>query len=148
MAPAADKKRTLGKVPIERDLLTSKAWLTLPPGIAPQIYLLFRAKMRMEKINRKGGKWVCVNNGELVFPYRAAEKLGITGPRFQRAIDSLVEHGLLDIAEPGNATARECTKYAVSERWREFGRPNFEHRERSKERKGGSINPFGRNRDA
>jgi hypothetical protein len=99
-------KRPLGPIVIDREIVTSAAWLNLPPGIAPQIYLLFLGKRKMEKTKRKAGKWVCTNHDQLVFPYRTAEKMGITPPRFLRAIDSLIEHGFLDIAVPGNGTAR------------------------------------------
>lgn len=129
------KKKESPIIVVGKDILKSRAWLELPPGIAPQVYLLFLCKRRMEKTSRRG-KSVCTNRNELVFPYRAAEKLGITSPRFQRAIDALIEHGFLDIAVPGNGTARECTKYGLSDRWRNYGKPTFEHRERGRTKKG------------
>jgi hypothetical protein len=136
------KRKKLGDIWFERSIITSPAWLALPSAAACQVYLLFLGKRKMEKTKRRGGKWICTNWDKLVFPYRAAQKLGITSPRFQRTIDSLIEFGFIDIAEPGNGTARECTKYALSERWQNYGKPTFEKQERVRAKKGGSKHPF------
>lgn len=59
---------------IGRDLITSKAYLSLK-GVSPQLLMLFLARRRLEKHGRRGKKkWVCVNASELVFTYSEAKK--------------------------------------------------------------------------
>ena len=88
----------VSKIVIDADLVLSRAFLNLT-GVAPQVLLLFLRRRRLVKLGRAGKeRWVIENNGEIVFPYaEAMKKFGITRPRFQRAIDQLVENGFLDI---------------------------------------------------
>jgi hypothetical protein len=120
-------------VVIDQDVLKSEAWLSLS-GVAPQVYLLFLTKRRMEKMKRRGTKGhICTNSRELIFTYREAQtKYHISQPRFRRAIDQLVGRGFLDIAKPGKAVARIATEYALSERWRDYGTPTFQQSERER----------------
>jgi hypothetical protein len=120
-------------VVVDSEVITSRAWLSLT-GIAPQVYALFLLRRRMEKQGRRGHeKWVCANNGEIIFTYREAEtKYQISQPRFLRAIDNLVKLGFIDISSPGKAVAKVPTKYAISERWRDYGKPSFKKAGREK----------------
>lgn len=125
------------KLVIDADLVLSRAFLNLT-GVAPQVYLLFLRRRRLVKIGRKGKeRWVIENNGEIVFPYAEAEnKFGITRPRFQRAIDQLVEHGFIDIAHLGGGTGKDVSKYAISDRWQNYGTNNFIQKHRQKDTRG------------
>jgi hypothetical protein len=114
---------------IQRELLKSRAWLALR-GIAPQVYGLFRLRVQVHKVNRdhkgKRSPYVIVNNGEIVFSYREAERdFGITAPRFRRALGKLVDKGFLDVAHTGGGLEGDCTKYGISERWRDYGTREF-----------------------
>jgi hypothetical protein len=122
---------------IDSHLVSSKAFLNLS-GIAPQVYFLFLRRRRMVKTGRKGKeKWVIENNGEIVFPYaEAITKFGLTRPRFLRAIDQLVEHGFIDIVHSGGGMMKDVSKYAISERWKEYGTNNFIHTRRPKDTRG------------
>jgi hypothetical protein len=124
-------------VVVYSEVITSRAWLSLT-GIAPQVYALFLLRRRMEKQGRRGHeKWVCTNNGEIIFTYREAEtRHQITPPRFLRAIDNLVKLGFIDITSPGKAVAKVPTKYAISERWRDYGKESFEKASRKKVKMG------------
>ena len=90
----------------------------------------------------KGGRmgkerWVIKNNGNIVFPYAEAEnKFGITRPRFQRAIDQLVEHGFIDIVHSGGGMLRDISKYAISTRWMDYGTSKFIEKQRPKDTRG------------
>jgi hypothetical protein len=101
----------VSNIVIDANLVTSKAFLRLT-GAAPQVCLLFLRRRKMVKLGRKGKeKWVISNDGEIVFPYAEAEKkFGITRPRFQRALDQLVEHGFIDIAHPGGGMVKDISK--------------------------------------
>ena len=124
-------------VVIDQDVVKSVAWLSLS-GVAPQVYTLFLTKRRMEKMKRRGSKeYICTNNRELIFPYREAESnYKITQPRFLRAIDQLIDHGFIDIAKLGRPVAKEPTEYALSERWREYGKAGFQQKKRQKVKAG------------
>jgi hypothetical protein len=120
---------------IKQALFKSKVWFSLT-GISTQVFLIFMTKRRMEERTfGKKKRWVCVNERELIFTYREAQdKYGITEPRFCRAIDMLVDRGFLDIAKPGTGTgkARVATEYALSERWRDYGKEDFQQITRPK----------------
>ena len=127
----------VSKIFIDADLVLSPAFLQLT-GAAPQVYLLFLRRRRMVKLGRKGKeKWIIENDGEIVFPYaEAKEKFGITPPRFQRALDQLVEHGFIDITHSGGGMLRDISKYAISTRWMDYGTSKFIEKQRPKDTRG------------
>jgi hypothetical protein len=122
---------------IDASLVLSRAFLNLT-GAAPHVYLLFLRRRRLVKLGRTGKeKWVIENNGEIVFPYAEAENnFGITRPRFQRAIDQLVEHGFIDIVHPGGGMMKDISKYAISTRWMDYGTSRFIEKQRPKDTRG------------
>jgi hypothetical protein len=111
---------------LEKKMVRSKAWLSLK-GVAPQMYLIFRTKCRMEKTKfGKREEWVILNNGEITFTYREAKQnFGITSSRFARGLDELIGKGFIDIIETGQGIHRLTTKYAISERWRKYNTDEF-----------------------
>ncbi len=115
------------------EIFVSDAWLSLG-GIAPQVYLLFLCKRRMEKTGKKGHQRnICTNGRELVFTYQEAkESYELTQPRFRRAIDDLISKGLIDVVRSAGGLFKEVTLYGLSERWRKYGTPQFEEAPRSK----------------
>jgi len=115
----------------ERDLLESRAWLDLG-GVAPQVYSLFRCRVQVVREGKPGrgqqrrSPYRIANNGRLVFSYQEAlHKYGFTSPRFRRALEELVEKGFLDVAHAGGGTEGDATLYAISDRWRSYGTPDF-----------------------
>ncbi|MHC4637813.1 MAG: hypothetical protein ACYTBP_04115 [Planctomycetota bacterium] len=123
---------------LEKNLARSKAWLSLK-GIAPQVYLLFRTKCQMEQVklagkpNKRKTDWIITNNGEITFSYKEARtKFDITSSRFVRAIDDLIDKGFIDIAKSGMGIRRMTTLYAISDRWRLYGKPRFKNLARQK----------------
>ena len=127
----------VSKIVIDADLVTSKVFLKLK-GVAPKVFLLFLRRRKMTKVGKKGKeKWVISNNGEIVFPYaEAKEKFGITPPRFQRALDQLVEHGFIDITHSGGGMLRDISKYSISSRWMDYGTSKFIEKQRPKDTRG------------
>jgi len=120
---------------LDQALVKSEVWLSLS-GIAKGVWLLFRCKCRYERYQGRKHRFKTpdlVNNGEIVFTYdEALKKYGITAPRFKRAIDELIAKGLIDIAATGQGTFRVVTLYAISERWRAYGTPDFVEAKRPK----------------
>ena len=115
-------------------MVKSEAWLSLS-GAAIIVYLIFRTKCRIDKLQGKPGKRrrVILNNGEIVFTYSEAQKkYGISASRFRRAIDELLAKGFIDIAATGAGLYKVATWYAISDRWREYGTSEFKQATRTK----------------
>lgn len=130
------KRKCMGPVYVERSLIKSEALKALG-GKSLFVLLQFLGKRQMEKLKRpdsRGKRWRIKNNGQIVFTYKEAAALGISPHAFTRALDQLVEVGLLDIAESGSGLRREVSYYALSDRWQLYGTPRFEERRRPKGR--------------
>lgn len=128
-------KQTGGQIAVERDLITSKAFLALT-GLAPQVLFLFlsRRKFERQRISpKKRSQWVCINADDLSFTYAEADSLGIGAKRFTRAIDQLVEKGFLNSNHGGGVVRGDKSKYGLSERWRLYGTVEFQPAERPKD---------------
>ena len=146
------KRRKSTIVVIDRQLigfLTSKKTNQTKSGktklskTGQNVFLLFLTKRQFEKVGRKGKeKWAIVNNGEIVFPYcEAKEKYGIPASTFSKAIDKLIEFGLIDINHHGGGMLKDMTTYYISERWRDYGTPAFKERSRQKDTRGLGFTP-------
>lgn len=114
----------------ERELAKSKAFRTLP---ATAIIILLDFLMR-----RQMKKGQIINNGEIVYPFSEAQKKGIPPATFNRNRDVLVERGFLDVTHAGSGGKKgDMTRYAISDRWRKWGKDSFKKATRPKdERKG------------
>ncbi len=120
----------------EKDLIRSKAFRGLT-STAKDVYLHFLLKRQFRNSNRnkkhgKGVRMEIINNGKICFPYSEAEKIGIPRPTFARALDNLVERGLIDITHAGSGGVKgDMSLYAISDRWEKFGTDEFieAHRE-------------------
>lgn len=109
----------------ENKLFDSPAWQLLTKT-AIDVYIIFMRMRQMNEVPKNSGKWINSNNGTYVLTYRTAkEKHGIPEVTFTRAIDLLIELGMIDIIKHGSGTARTETVYGISERWRKFGTPKF-----------------------
>jgi hypothetical protein len=131
------------KIPIERGLIKSKAWLSLQ-GRSTQVYMLFLYRQKVKNVAKKGHRkhYVCYNNGQIEFSYRYAEKeYGITRRQFVYALDSLVEAGFIDIIQPGSSCGNIPSLYAISERWRLYGTDKFVEATRTKGFRVGQCSP-------
>ena len=131
------KKSNSGTLVIERRMHRSAAFRKLS---ANSIFVLFEflSRRTMIKVGRKG-RWTIANNGEIVFPYAEAEgRFGIFRSTFCRSISQLVEFGFIDITHTGGNCnlLDKCSKYSVSERWREYGREGFIKKSRPKDTRG------------
>lgn len=124
-----------------REILFSKAFRRLSKTKLPAVYvyMIFRTKLIMKpfvgsKQKRSGkGKYYPENADEIKFTYdQAFNKYGITNGRFQRTIDLLIEVGLIDITKQGSGIQGDYTLYAISERWRLYGTPEFVAKKRPK----------------
>ena len=105
------------------------------------VYCDFRMKCKVQQSQRKqGGKgsWVIINNGEIEYSYSEAEKRGISRASFMRSITELVEKGFINITHSGSGGIKgDKTKYAISERWRDWGTDNFVKKTRPRDTRSG-----------
>jgi len=102
---------------------------------AVTVFLLFHKKRKLKNMGKNGKeRWVIVNNGEIVFPYcEAKKKYGIPASTFTKAIDQLIEFGLIDINHHGGGMVKDMTTYYISDRWRDYGTPDFKEKTRPKD---------------
>ena len=128
------------KVFLERDLMQSDVWRSLTKT-AMLVYQDFRMKCKWQQVKKKGGKrdtWHIINNGEIEYTYSEAEKKGFPRSSFMRAIGELVEKGFIDIEHSGSGGVKgDKNKYAISERWREWGTDKFLKKTRQKDTRSG-----------
>jgi len=128
---------------IESELFDSKAYKLLTKA-QMRIHFEFMLKRRFGKIGSKK-KTILLNNGDITFTYAEAERLGYSRPTFQRALDKLIEVGLIDITYQGigglvsdNGKIKgEPTLFAISDRWQDYGTDNFVKKERKKDTRKG-----------
>ena len=121
------------KIYITKEMLNSRAFRDLSK-IALIVLMDFFSKRNMQRCGGKRSngrrnsskRWVCVNNGEIQYPYSEAEEKKISRTRFRNAIDELQRKGFIDIThvgkggrKPTNGTG-DSTLYALDDRWHEY----------------------------
>ena len=122
MAKAMFVDRRMHRSPAFRKLTASSIFILLE----------FYSRRQVAKIPRRG--WQIRNNGEIVFTYdEAKSKFRIARSTFRSSIDQLVELGFIDIAHHGGGMMKDCSKYGISERWRDYGREEYIKKSRKKD---------------
>jgi hypothetical protein len=131
---------------IETTLFKSKAYQSLTRA-EERIYFYFLLKREFGNYKGKPGKRgkIIKNNGRITFTYAEAVKYGFPRPTFRRAIDKLVDVGLIDITYQGQGglvsdngkIMGESSLYAVSERWEDYGKKDFIIKPRQKDNRKG-----------
>lgn len=107
-------------------------------GTAKTVLFDFMMRCRISGGGKKRKDRVILNNGELVYPYSEAESKGIPRSTFMRAVDDLVAAGFIDIAHSGSGGKKgDCSLYAISERWRDWGTDQFKPATRPKDTRRG-----------
>ncbi len=126
-------------VVLDQRLLKSKAYRSLKTPTAYFVFGIFMTKRQLVKVGRRGKEqWDVANNGEITFTYKEAkEKYCISSGAFRDAIDELREKGFIDIAATGMGVHKVTTFFSISERWKQYGTPEYE---KPKPRPKGPIN--------
>ena len=102
---------------------------------AKSILVLFEflSRRQVVKLGRRD-RWITKNNGEIVLTYaETTKKFGIARSTFRNSIDQLVKFGFIDIAHHGGGMMKDCSKYGISERWRDYGKEEFIKKSRKKD---------------
>jgi hypothetical protein len=109
------------------DLLHSHAYRNLNYGPAIKVLNWFHEKLKYEKDKKKRGKnrYRLINDGEISFTYKEAGQRGLTDQKFRRALIELHHLGFIDVTHPGSGLKGDYTKFAISDRWRDFGTDKF-----------------------
>ena len=100
-------------------------------AIRALLWFYSKRRISVTKNPRRSDAVKILNNGEITFTYSEAEKAGISRSNFMRAIDRLIEVGFLDVNKTGAGQFKEATLYALSERWRRYGKEGFVKKERN-----------------
>lgn len=126
----------LRKVPIlKRDIFVPWQMLASPAFkklSAKGIQVLLRFLQKRTWVNGKRKRKPVFNNAGLSFTYSEAEKLGISISTFWEIMRRLVALGFIDIEHQGGGLGRDYSRYAISERWREYGTGHFKAVEKSR----------------
>ena len=147
--PGKQMGRTHG-VYLKSELFDSKAYKSLTKA-QMRIFYEFMLKRKFGKRlkgkrGRKQGKNVPIlNNGKNTFTYAEAERLGYPRNTFNRAIDKLIEVGLVDLTYQGQGgflsetgeVLGESSLYGISERWKDYGTNSFVVQKRKKDTRKG-----------
>jgi hypothetical protein len=102
---------------------------------ANSILVLFEFMFRRQlvKVGRRDS-WLIKNNGEILLTYaEITTSFGIARSTFRNSIDQLVKIGFIDIAHHGGGMMKDCSKYGISERWRDYGKEGFIKKSRKKD---------------
>ena len=117
-----------GKIYITKELLESFAYRSLS-RVAMLLYQDFLSKRVMKQVSKK--KWVCENNGNIVFPVTEALEKDYSRDQFRNGIDELQGKGLLDITHQGKGGRKplkgmaDVSKYWIDDRWKEYDTDDF-----------------------
>ena len=132
------KRKTQNIIWLERRLIVSEAFRALQTTSSYVVLMVFMSKRQMEVLKTaKRKEFVIANNGEIEFTYiEAKQKYGISDSKFTKAIDELIDKGFIDIAATGMGVHKVTTHYSISDRWKDYGTPDFVKKERPK----GTIN--------
>jgi hypothetical protein len=126
------------RIVFDRELLESEPFRKLTKtGLQVLVLFYCRRQMKWMKITEY---WKITNNGRIVLPYAdTIKKLSVTGKTppsrktITRAIDQLVKYGFIDIIHSGGGVKGDCSLYAISQRWREYGEEGFVVKVRQKD---------------
>lgn len=127
MANESPKKRKFllkRDIYLEWEMLDSDAFKSLSSK-AIQVLLKFLQKRTWEDRKGRRKKVRVYNNSGLAFTYIEAQEMKIGKSQFHVIIKRLFELGFIDIEHQGGGLFKDYSRYAVSDRWRDYGTPNF-----------------------
>jgi hypothetical protein len=121
-------KRSKGwSIRMGHDLLHSQAYQNLKYAPALKVLNWCHEKIRfkVDKKRRGFARYQIVNDGEFTFPYSEAIQRGLTVNQFSRALKDLYGFGFIDVKQFGSGMMENPTIFTLSQRWKEFGKPEF-----------------------
>lgn len=114
---------------LPKDLLHSKAFGAIRSAHTIRVLTEFYLRRQMSKPKSRDGKNslpVIVNNGQIELKYNyLIEERGMKQTTITRCFTELVKLGFVDVAEMSNGLHRIPTKWWISNRWQNYGTPDF-----------------------
>jgi hypothetical protein len=121
----AKKFRLKRDIYVPWELLESPAFWKLS-GTAVRVLLRFMQKrIWAERKRRRKGRRPDFVNGGIAFTYTEATAFGISESNFLDVVKKLVRLGFVDVEHQGGGLQRDYSRYAISERWRDYGTEKF-----------------------
>ena len=118
------------KLVFERDFLKSKAYLSLSATAIKVLNFFHMRKIMVKSKGRDREKWIIANNGDIIFTYDEALKLGFTKRAFRDALDRLIKTGFIKINHSGGGLKGDSSTYFISEEWVNYGTDKLKIQER------------------
>lgn len=115
---------------LSKTMLHSKAFYSMT-GAAKQILIELYIRLRVDnykprKRHRESERFYAKNNGTLVLTYNGIHKqFGYSTSTISKALDQLVSHGFIEIAELGCGVKRLSHKIALITNWQKYEMPEF-----------------------
>ena len=118
---------------IDNELPESKAFRALK-RVSILVFFDFIKRRKMEESktsSRRSSEWKIINNGKIVYPYKQAQKRGLSARQFRDAIDDLIDKGFLQITHQGSGgrgkdgKEGDVTTYYLDDRWKDYGTKRF-----------------------
>jgi hypothetical protein len=115
---------------LSKAMLRSKAFISLT-GAAKQILLELCMRITLDrykpcKRHKEDTRYYAKNNGTLVLTYKGIHKqFGYSTATISKAIDQLVSHGFIEIAELGCGVKRQSHKIALTTNWKQYKTDDF-----------------------
>lgn len=120
----AERKSLKRDIRLSYQMFDSEAFKSLS-GTGIRVLLRFLQKRTWSTTGRGSRKKTTYNNEGLVFTYGEAQAHGISQSQFHTILKRLVELGFIDIEHQGGWVGQDYSRYALSERWRDYGTPRF-----------------------
>ncbi len=117
-----DKFRLRRDTMISWEVLESEAFQSLS---ATGIRVLLRFLQKRTWVKTRRTKKPVYENSGLAFTYAEAETLDISTSQFFTVIKKLVEVGFIEVEHQGGIHKNDYSRYALSERWRDYGTDDF-----------------------
>ena len=114
------KYRLRRDVYISWEILESEAFKQLS-ATAIRILLRFLQKRTWVKMRKK----TIYENGGLVLTYAEAQEMGISISQYSNILRKLIEVGFIDMEHQGGGLGRDFSRYAISNRWENYGTDAF-----------------------
>jgi hypothetical protein len=111
---------------VSYELIHSEAYKALNYAPALKVLNWFHEKIKVSVNKKRRGKdRYIVDDGDISFPYREAKVRGLSNQQYSKALRELHKVGFVDIKKPGSSLKGDWTLYAMSDRWKDFGRTSF-----------------------
>ena len=120
MRPKKPAYKIKNFVAIRKEILTSKAYITLSPTARSMLpYFLWKVKLPFTDPTYL--------HADFIFTYSEAEKYGCSKRTFFRVLEDLMEHGFIDpIRKGGRNGGRDTASiFRLSKRWEKYGTFEF-----------------------